>query len=123
MQIMLSGKCSQRGRERVPLASSMNMCQTPWQFLPVETRMEATSPAGEPSDLKQLSDVELVRLLPVKEKGETRDAKDLSSQVRLALDELWERYRKQMERVLRAKIFSCGSTICPSEEPDKEHFL
>jgi hypothetical protein len=84
-----------------------------------------TSSAGEgPLNLGHLSDYDLVQLLPIKkERGDTRDPKDLSVQERLALDELWKRHCEEVERNLRAKIFECGSTLCPEREPSKEHFL
>jgi hypothetical protein len=82
------------------------------------------SPSSGSPNTEHLSEEELIKLLPApRKKGEKRDAKNLSVQERLALDELWKRHREEVEKNLRAKIFACGSTLCPSQEPNKEHFL
>lgn len=73
---------------------------------------------------EDLSDWELIQLLPAKErKDQTREESDLTAQQKKGLDELWRRHCGTVEQCLRAKIFARGSTLCPFQEPDKEHFL
>jgi|SRR6267142_191003 len=92
--------------------------------------MEATSPAGEPSDLKQLSDDELVQLFPVREaqdpteEGEEEALKEnrLTAKERQAIEEVWRRHSEDIQKYLKYKVYSTGSTLCPPQEPAKEHF-
>src|SRR5437867_3221708 len=85
-----------------------------------------------------LPDVELFALLPPK-KGkegapeeqpvtphvteEDEKGKQLSPGARRALDELWARHHPAVRAFLKAKVFERGSTLCPPQEPSKEHFL
>jgi hypothetical protein len=88
--------------------------------------MEPASTPETPLDLEPRTDEELFELLPVKKEKEDSSEKEermLTSQQRRALDELWRRHWETVKEYLKAKIFACGSTLCPPEEPDKEHFL
>ena len=79
----------------------------------------------DPAELQRLSDDELIRLLPPKRQDPEAIGGDenLLSTQKEALDELWSRHYQALEKNLRAKVFSRGSTLCPREEPDKEHFV
>lgn len=71
-----------------------------------------------------LSDAEIIQLLPPKlHKRQERPESDLTPLQRQGLDVLWPRHCGTVERHLRGKIFGCHSSLCPLEEPDKEHFL
>jgi DNA-directed RNA polymerase specialized sigma24 family protein len=72
----------------------------------------------------RFSDQELIQFLPTKDlEGQRRRPSDLTFQQRQALDELWGRHCDVVEEYLKSKIFARGSTLCPPQEPSKEHFL
>lgn len=74
---------------------------------------------GIPLSVKGLVDGELFKLLPVDKKK----LEELVTQEKQALDELWNRHYETVKKHLGASIYARGSTLCPLEEPDKEHFL
>jgi len=88
--------------------------------------MELASTPDNPLDVENLTDEELFELLPVKEKKQDSSEKQeriLTSQQKRVLDELWRRHWETAKKYLKVKVYARGSTLCPLEEPDKEHFL
>jgi hypothetical protein len=95
--------------------------------------LSSSAASDGPLDTKSLSDEELFKRLPMKvQDGVTSDKmineeaaneSRLISQEKQALDELWSRHRESVERNLRARVFAAGSTLCPVQEPDKDHFV
>ncbi len=86
----------------------------------------ASAPVGDPFNLEQFTIDELLLGLPstkvIKERG--REVVITRSPFEQAvLDELWSRYYKILRRRLSAKVFATGSTLCPSQEPDRENFI
>lgn len=76
---------------------------------------EPTPSPEEIVDVKTLSEQDLVKFLPV----EKKDPEQLTAQEKATLDELWRRHYRELKENLRIKT----SSLCPREEPDKEHFL
>ena len=106
--------------------------------------MEPSPAPNTPLDVNTLTDEELFKILPLKQKKQTASKEEkegkaaqseeiiaeqeheivqLQPQEKQALDELWLRHYESVKRNLRVAIFAGGSTLCPSEEPDKRHFL
>src|SRR2546427_13215977 len=91
--------------------------------------MGATSPAGEPSNLKHLADDELIQLFPLREaRDPTREEEEnleenrLTAEERQAIEEVWGRYSQDVKKYVKYKVYGAGSTLCPPQEPVKEHF-
>lgn len=100
----------------------------------------SSAPTGSPDRLEELSDLELIRLLPPtkhekyddsyhslseQQRKEVKDRREsfIREPFRRALDALWLRHENNMRKVLRGKVLAPGSTLCPLQESSKEDFV
>jgi DNA-directed RNA polymerase specialized sigma24 family protein len=106
---------------------------------PGGAQVELAPESERPVNLEKLTDEELIQLLPQEEaealeedeltaeesrEGKWREAvAKLTVQERQTIEELWRRYSKTVERYLKYRVYSAGSTLCPPQEPDKKHFV
>jgi hypothetical protein len=90
--------------------------------------------------LEQLSDSELIALLPAtkadkydesyhklsaEEKKQLKGKREsfIKPEYRSVLDTLWLRHLPNMRNVLKGKVSQPGSTLCPPQQPSKEDFI
>jgi hypothetical protein len=100
----------------------------------------SSATTGSPKPLEELTDDELIRLLPAtaeeKYSAEYHNLSDdkkkevkykregyIREPFKSVFNVLWLRYEANMRRALRGKVFECGSTLCPPQEPSKEDFV